>query len=480
MTPSAQHLDSNSVLRISSETSDTFPESNAIETSASSSSSFSHRLNTATTTMDNAMSNGHIRKPSSMNQSCIVEIPPTAKEGDIVNVSWKIGNDGKDKIFAVKVPNQKYFLQDTNDDSLSKQRKRFAKVVFTSECIQTTNDKHKKTNGDISQCASSLNDNRNGQAAIFQSPKRRRVDESQCRSPRTPTTPYSLNSNSKRSPNLLSATKRKRRIRIDDAFVYSSPPSSILKNHHNRNSNSQQNNGKTKRQVSMELNKQYSRIFTSIGDKYQVSKSSLPDPTKWEERKRKSRSSTMLWDPQKAQNAEDKKGQIVYDLIDDLPSNKKEIFMECLHNCGYEVDKTWNVFLDKITVLSNEGKLHGEPLTSAQVNKFNTMIANKGKDFQKITNSINDSNSATRQSVSSTLVHYYNYYKPGKDYKELKDSFSKTAESDWCKVCDDGGKLICCDYCIAAYHLDCLNPPLLEIPTGKWSCPDCIQENGCE
>ncbi len=483
MTPSAHHLDSNLILRISSETSDTFPETNAIETSTFSSSS-SHPLNTATTTIDNAMPNDNIKKSRSMEQSCIIQIPPAAKEGDIVNVSWKNGNDDKEKIFAVKVPNQKYFVQEINDDRLSQRRKLFAQVVFTPGCIETTNDNHKKTNGDIAQSA-------------FSSPskgKRRRIDEGQicitprtpidegqiCITPRTPTTHYSLNSDSKRSPSLLSATKRKRRICIDDEFVYSTPTFSPRENnYHNRNCNSQQNIAKTIRQVSMEINKEHARE-SSVGDKYQVSQASFPDPTKWKERKQKSRSSTMLWDPQKAQNVENKKGQVIYDLIDDLPTNKKEIFMECLHNCEYDVDKTWNVFMDKITLLSNEGKLHGEPFTSAQVKKFNTIIANNGKVFQKITNSINDSNSATRQSVSSTLVHYYNYYKPGKDYKELKDSIKSKSESEWCEVCDDGGELICCDYCIAAYHLDCLNPPLSEIPTGKWSCPDCVQENSCE
>ncbi|XP_025081586.1 chromodomain-helicase-DNA-binding protein 4-like isoform X2 [Pomacea canaliculata] len=44
---------------------------------------------------------------------------------------------------------------------------------------------------------------------------------------------------------------------------------------------------------------------------------------------------------------------------------------------------------------------------------------------------------------------------------------------EFCRVCKDGGELLCCDSCPSAYHTHCLNPPLKTIPDGEWHCPRC-------
>ncbi|XP_072226616.1 chromodomain-helicase-DNA-binding protein 4a isoform X2 [Leuresthes tenuis] len=44
---------------------------------------------------------------------------------------------------------------------------------------------------------------------------------------------------------------------------------------------------------------------------------------------------------------------------------------------------------------------------------------------------------------------------------------------EFCRVCKDGGELLCCDSCPSSYHIHCLNPPLPEIPNGEWICPRC-------
>ncbi|XP_037116571.1 chromodomain-helicase-DNA-binding protein 3 isoform X2 [Syngnathus acus] len=44
---------------------------------------------------------------------------------------------------------------------------------------------------------------------------------------------------------------------------------------------------------------------------------------------------------------------------------------------------------------------------------------------------------------------------------------------EFCRVCKDGGELLCCDTCTSSYHVRCLNPPLPDIPNGQWLCPRC-------
>ena len=47
---------------------------------------------------------------------------------------------------------------------------------------------------------------------------------------------------------------------------------------------------------------------------------------------------------------------------------------------------------------------------------------------------------------------------------------------EFCRVCKDGGDLLCCDSCPSAYHLKCLDPPLDEPPEESWTCPRCACE----
>uniref|UniRef100_A0A9J7Z6Z2 Histone-lysine N-methyltransferase, H3 lysine-36 specific n=1 Tax=Cyprinus carpio carpio TaxID=630221 RepID=A0A9J7Z6Z2_CYPCA len=40
----------------------------------------------------------------------------------------------------------------------------------------------------------------------------------------------------------------------------------------------------------------------------------------------------------------------------------------------------------------------------------------------------------------------------------------------WCFVCSEGGSLLCCESCPAAFHRECLN---IDMPQGSWFCNDC-------
>ncbi|VVC89740.1 unnamed protein product [Leptidea sinapis] len=54
-----------------------------------------------------------------------------------------------------------------------------------------------------------------------------------------------------------------------------------------------------------------------------------------------------------------------------------------------------------------------------------------------------------------------------------QDQEDDDEHQEFCRVCKDGGELLCCDSCPSAYHRFCLNPPLDEIPDGEWICPRC-------
>nr|CAB3267239.1 ZF(Bbox/RING/PHD)-1 zinc finger protein [Phallusia mammillata] len=44
---------------------------------------------------------------------------------------------------------------------------------------------------------------------------------------------------------------------------------------------------------------------------------------------------------------------------------------------------------------------------------------------------------------------------------------------DWCAVCKNGGKLLCCDSCPKVYHLHCHIPAMDSEPKGFWQCSMC-------
>jgi hypothetical protein len=53
---------------------------------------------------------------------------------------------------------------------------------------------------------------------------------------------------------------------------------------------------------------------------------------------------------------------------------------------------------------------------------------------------------------------------------------SEDSNDSDCFVCSDGGDLLCCDFCVKAFHETCLTPPLETLgglPEEDWACPAC-------
>ncbi|KAK4253542.1 hypothetical protein QN277_010201 [Acacia crassicarpa] len=54
---------------------------------------------------------------------------------------------------------------------------------------------------------------------------------------------------------------------------------------------------------------------------------------------------------------------------------------------------------------------------------------------------------------------------------ELERRIGKDGYYYECLLCEDGGRLICCEKCPGTYHRKCLG--LRTIPKGEWLCPTC-------
>lgn len=76
-------------------------------------------------------------------------------------------------------------------------------------------------------------------------------------------------------------------------------------------------------------------------------------------------------------------------------------------------------------------------------------------------------------------------YENGKVVREIKVVAQSTTlsidddDSDvtLCEICSHGDRedrMLLCDDCNLGYHMDCLNPPLTDVPTGSWYCDNCF------
>jgi chromodomain-helicase-DNA-binding protein 4 len=61
----------------------------------------------------------------------------------------------------------------------------------------------------------------------------------------------------------------------------------------------------------------------------------------------------------------------------------------------------------------------------------------------------------------------------GVPHKEPEEQ--KRGNMEFCRACNEGGFLLCCDSCPSSFHAYCVDPPLEELPAAEesWNCPRC-------
>ncbi|KAF4525586.1 hypothetical protein B566_EDAN018562 [Ephemera danica] len=54
-----------------------------------------------------------------------------------------------------------------------------------------------------------------------------------------------------------------------------------------------------------------------------------------------------------------------------------------------------------------------------------------------------------------------------------EELLSNIQYDDHCRICHRVGKLLCCETCPAVFHLECMDPPMEEVPPNDWQCSLC-------
>ena len=177
--------------------------------------------------------------------------------------------------------------------------------------------------------------------------------------------------------------------------------------------------------------------------------------------------------------------------VDAMPSHSRMRGAYALHGANYDVDAAaasaagQPLFDDDergvvppypdapmpagVRCIKPHAMMEGAPLAETEANAFDVAIRKHRKQWPNVARDVGTS-------LNRCLVHYYGRYKSGGDYATGKALWEH--KSDECEVCRDGGDLICCDGCVNSYHLDCLSPPLREIPVGRWFCASCREKGG--
>jgi PHD-finger/ELM2 domain len=200
-----------------------------------------------------------------------------------------------------------------------------------------------------------------------------------------------------------------------------------------------------------------------VGNEYQTSVPGIL-PANQMKFKDQQENSTLIWDPRRAAEARANSNGDIDSFLGRCDSlNIKLLLMEALHKGDYNVYNATQVFC----TLFDQSRAHF--CGTGNHTDFQELFCSeqfvKSKDFKAIALDLGCS-------METVLINYYNWKRKNpREYARIKTE--RKRESDVCEICKDGGDLIVCELCRAAYHFECLEPPLTVIPEGEWFCPSC-------
>ncbi|CAI5711153.1 unnamed protein product [Peronospora destructor] len=158
-----------------------------------------------------------------------------------------------------------------------------------------------------------------------------------------------------------------------------------------------------------------------------------------------------------------------------------ELALQCFFEASYDVTRAVET-LHKAR--RQKLKLNREATERVPTTIFEKVVGRHGKNFHLVKRRLGR-NVTTQEVVSKfylwkTTPEYKKWHNSQREKKRKREAKrlkqlcpAVDQHREYCEVCLKGGKLLCCDGCERACHLNCVRPALLDVPEGEWFCLHC-------
>ncbi|CAI5718191.1 unnamed protein product [Peronospora effusa] len=158
-----------------------------------------------------------------------------------------------------------------------------------------------------------------------------------------------------------------------------------------------------------------------------------------------------------------------------------ELALQCLFEASYDITRAVETIHQ---ARRQKLKMNREETERIPTTIFEKAMGRHGKNFHLVKRRF------SWNVTSQELVSKFYSWKITPGYKKWHDSQREKKRKreakrlkllhpgvdqhrEYCEVCLKGGKLLCCDGCERACHLNCVRPALLDVPEGEWLCSHC-------